>query len=61
MNKKRAMTCLAALTLALGTVAQTKAVRVESPLVTEKDFVWYTEQKEAWRALTQKDPQNEEG
>jgi hypothetical protein len=40
-------------------LAQTKAVRVESPLVSEKDFVWYTEQKEAWKAETEKNPQNE--
>lgn len=60
MRKRVIITCLASLAFALGAVAQTKAVRVESPLVTEKDFVWYTEQKEAWRALTQKEPQNEE-
>ena len=40
-------------------VAQTKAMKVESPIVSEKDFVWYVEQKEAWKALTQKDPTNE--
>ena len=40
-------------------VAQTKAVKVESPIVTEKDFVWYVEQKEAWKAQTQKDPKDE--
>ena len=40
-------------------MAQTKAVRVESPIVSEKDFVWYTEQKEAWKAETQKNPTNE--
>ena len=43
----------------LGLLAQTKAVRVESPIVSEKDFVWYVEQKEAWKALTQKDPTDE--
>ena len=42
----------------LGVMAQTKAVRVESPIVTEKDFVWYVEQKEAWEAETKKNPQN---
>ena len=42
-----------------GIMAQTKAVRVESPIVTEKDFVWYVEQKEAWEAETKKNPQNE--
>lgn len=43
----------------LGIMAQTKAVRVESPIVSEKDFVWYVEQKEAWKAQTLKDPQDE--
>ena len=60
MRKRVITLCLTSLAFALGAVAQTQAVRVESPLVTEKDFVWYTEQKEAWRALTQKDSQNEE-
>ena len=50
---------MALITLSIGAIAQTKAVRIESPLVSEKDFVWYTEQKEAWKALTQKDPTNE--
>lgn len=40
-------------------MAQTKPTRVESPIVSEKDFVWYTEQKEAWKAETEKNPQNE--
>jgi hypothetical protein len=43
----------------MSAMAQTKAVRVESPIVSEKDFVWYTEQKEAWKAETQKNPTNE--
>lgn len=43
----------------LGVMAQTKAVRVESPIVSEKDFVWYVGQKEAWKAQTVKDPTNE--
>ena len=50
---------MALITLSIGAIAQTKAVRIESPLVSEKDFVWYTEQKEAWKALTQKDSTNE--
>ena len=50
---------MALVTLSIGAIAQTKAVRIESPIVSEKDFVWYTEQKEAWKALTQKDPTNE--
>lgn len=55
-------TLLSVLTFALAVVmqAQTKAVRIESPIVTEKDFVWYTEQKEAWKALTEKNPKDEE-
>jgi hypothetical protein len=50
---------MALVTLSIGAIAQTKAVKIESPIVSEKDFVWYTEQKEAWKALTQKDPTNE--
>lgn len=45
--------------LGLGAMAQTKAIKVESPIVTEKDFAWYVEQKEAWKALTEKNPQDE--
>lgn len=44
--------------LSLGAMAQ-KAVTVESPIVSEKDFVWYVEQKEAWKAETEKNPTNE--
>jgi hypothetical protein len=50
---------MALITLNMGAIAQTKAVRIESPIVSEKDFVWYTEQKEAWKTETQKDPTNE--
>ena len=50
---------MALMALSMSAIAQTKAVRIESPIVSEKDFVWYTEQKEAWKALTQKDPTNE--
>lgn len=56
---KRQIVCLVGLTLTLSVMAQTKAVRIESPIVSEKDFMWYVEQKEAWKALTQKDPMNE--
>lgn len=56
---KRVFMCMALVTLSIGAIAQTKAVKIESPIVSEKDFVWYTEQKEAWKALTQKDPTNE--
>ena len=49
----------ASLAFAVCTLAQTKAVRVESPIVGDKDFVWYVEQKNAWKALTQKDPTDE--
>lgn len=50
---------MALMTLSIGAMAQTRAMRIESPIVSEKDFMWYTEQKEAWKALTQKDPTNE--
>ena len=51
---------LVAVTMSATAVAQAiKATRVESPIVSEKDFVWYTEQKEAWKAETQQNPQNE--
>ncbi len=50
---------MALVALSMSAMAQTKAVRIESPLVSEKDFVWYTEQKEAWKAETQKNPTNE--
>ena len=56
---KRVFVCIALMALSIGAIAQTKAVRIESPIVSEKDFVWYTEQKEAWKTLTQKDPTNE--
>ena len=56
---KRMAALLAASVLTLGATAQTKAVRVESPIVMEKDFVWYVEQKEAWRAATVSNPQDE--
>jgi uncharacterized protein YycO len=52
MKRKRVFVALVALIMSATAMAQTKAVRVESPLVSEKDFVWYTEQKEAWKAET---------
>lgn len=59
MKVKRAFVLIAALTIACSLSAQTKAARIESPIVSEKDFVWYVEQKEAWKVLTQKDKTNE--
>ena len=56
---KRTILIAALAVQSLGIVAQTKAVHVDSPIVSEKDFVWYVEQKDAWRAETQKDPTNE--
>ena len=56
---KKVIVCMALMTLSIGAMAQTRAMRIESPIVSEKDFMWYTEQKEAWKALTQKDPTNE--
>ena len=59
MKKKTAMVCMAVLFFTLGATAQTKAVKVESPIVTEKDFVWYVEQKNAWKEVTRQHPQDE--
>ena len=41
-----------------GIMAQ-KAVKVESPIVSEKDSSWYKEQVDLWKAETLKDPKNE--
>lgn len=60
MNRNRLTGCIALLTFAIGMMAQTRPARVESPIVTEKDFVWYVEQKNAWREATQRNPQDEE-
>ena len=59
MKQKKLLLSISLTILGISAMAQAKAVKVESPIVTEKDFVWYTEQKEAWKALTQKDPTNE--
>lgn len=59
MKKNRALACLATLTITLGAMAQTKAIKVESPIITEKDYVWYVEQKNAWKEVTQQHPQDE--
>ena len=56
---KRVLVIASLALLGLGAMAQTKTIKVESPIVTEKDFVWYVEQKEAWKALTEKSPQDE--
>ena len=60
MKKKVITLCLASLACVFGTMAQTRAVRVECPIVTEKDFVSYVEQKEAWREAARRNPQDEE-
>ena len=59
MKLKRIFAALAALMMSTTMMAQTKAVKVESPIVSEKDFVWYTKQKEAWKEATQQNPQDE--
>ena len=58
--KKKIILCLVGLIMSLGVMAQTKAVRVESPIVTEKDFVWYVEQKNAWKERVRQNPQDEQ-
>ena len=50
---------LAAMACAVVASAQTKATKIESPIVSEKAFVWYVEQKEAWKAETQKNATSE--
>lgn len=59
MYQKRIWTTLVGLVLTLGMTAQPKAVKIESPIVTEKDFVWYVKQTEAWREEVRKHPQDE--
>lgn len=59
MKKNRIAITLVGLAFCLNLMAQVKATRVESPIVMEKDFVWYVEQKNEWRDITQKEPQNE--
>jgi hypothetical protein len=59
MKQKKLLLGICLTMFGVSAMAQAKAVKVESPIVTEKDFMWYTEQKEAWKALTQKDPTNE--
>ncbi len=57
MKRFLVMATLAIQSLAI--IAQTKAVTVESPIVAEHDFVWYVEQKEAWKAQTRQEPTSE--
>ena len=59
MKKNRIAISLVGLAFCMDMMAQVKATRVESPIVMEKDFVWYVEQKNEWRDITQKEPQNE--
>ena len=48
-------------TLALqGLGAQTqKAVQIESPIISEKDSMWYKEQRDLWKAKTMENPTDE--
>ncbi len=45
--------CLAAMT------AATAQEQIESPIVSEKDFMWYTGQKSAWQDVVRRDPKDE--
>ncbi len=57
---KKVLLSVALATLLLSTAtAQTKGVRVESPIVTEKDFMWYAKQKSIWKTLTEHNPHDE--
>lgn len=42
----------------LGALAQ-KAVQIESPIVSEKDALWYKEQRDLWKAKTMENPTDE--
>ena len=59
MKQKRVCMALVAMLMTTMAGAQTKAVRIESPIVSEKDFFWYVEQKEAWKTQIQKDTTDE--
>ena len=59
MNQKRVVMSVIAFAFAIGAMAQTKAVKIESPIVSEKDFMWYVEQKEVWKDIATKNPQDE--
>ena len=59
MNQKKIVMSVIAFTFAIGAMAQTKAVKIESPIVSEKDFMWYVGQKEAWKDIATKNPQDE--
>ena len=56
---KRILLGVMSVIVSFSAMAQAKAVKVESPIVTEKDFMWYVEQKEAWKAQTQNNPKDE--
>ena len=57
---KRVLFSVALATLLFSTAtAQTKGIRVESPIVTEKDFMWYAKQKSIWKTLTEHNPYDE--
>lgn len=59
MRQKRMVVGLVGIFFALGTMAQTKALKVESPMVTEKDFMWYVEQKNVWKDVVRRNPLDE--
>lgn len=59
MKANRTLAWIAMLAIATNLIAQTKAVRIESPIVSEKDFVWYVEQKGAWKEAVQQNPNDE--
>lgn len=40
-------------------VTATAQEKIESPIVSEKDFVWYAEQKAAWQDVVRQNPQDE--
>ena len=53
------MAIMAAVAMSLSLTAQTKPVKIQSPVVSEKDFLWYTEQRKAWKEAAERNPQDE--
>ena len=53
------MAVVAGVVMGLSLMAQTKPVEIQSPIVSEKDFLWYTEQRSAWKEATRRNPQDE--
>ena len=58
MKAMKQRTALVGFALA-AVVTATAQEKIESPIVSEKDFVWYAEQKTAWQDVVRRHPQDE--